>query len=171
MNQEQVILLDERLYKEVLKAYDTRSISGLNQFSNIMLSNDLFAKFLNSKFKTEYTKDQVRHSFDRLIDNGKIERQAIGKYMYTRPTKQVVITQKTHEIIQEQISTKHLVYAFYNKFKVSHVGTNSAISMKDIAEYFDISERKVRDIVKRINYRGFVLANGETFKRKYCRHH
>jgi len=178
MKYEKNIILDERLYNEVLKAYDMRGLEGLNQFSNIMISNEQFAKFLNAKrkaesknkdepeHKTEYTKDQIRHSFDRLMQEGKNERRAIGKYMYTRPTKQIAITQKPHDNKQDKILCTPLVYNIYNKFKTSHVGANSAISMRDLANYFAISERKVRDIINRINYRGFNLKNDETFKRK-----
>ena len=94
-------------------------------------------------------KGLVKCNFDGLIYHAKIVTPKIVEYKSQEPT-----------------SCPTLVYDIYNNMKMLHVGEDNAVSMSELSLQYDISERKLRQIIFNINNRLYTLKNGNTFKRK-----
>ena len=94
-------------------------------------------------------KGLVKCNFDGLIYHAKIVTPKIVEYKSQEPT-----------------SCTTIVYDIYNNMKMLHVGEDNAVSMNNLSTKFDISDRKLRQIVFNINNRLYSLKNGNTFTRK-----
>ena len=105
---------------------------------------------------------EIKAELEELENNGHIKPSWDGKYY----TVQVVERKETKHKDTEIVQAPPIAYKIYNYFKESCVGVGNAQSMSDIATWFGVSERELRDIIYRINFRGYTLKNGVTFTRK-----
>src|SRR6056297_879060 len=105
--------------------------------------------------ETNRSKHDVEAEFDTLVLERKILAYYDGKYY-----KVEVVEKKAPRSNSTDIqSAPPIAYKIYNYFKESCVGVGNAKNMKDIAQWFGISERELRDIIYRINFRGYTLKN------------
>ena len=150
----ETLAFDEMLLLLIKQTYSGTPLMGsYQQFADLMTSKDI-----------ECDRQVVRRSLERLQEQGKISHKWNGKYFLTTPLKQISVNVKPH--IDNIQDCTPIVYQIYDYFKMCCVGEINAISMEYIASKYNVSEREVRDIIDKINFRGYTLKNGSTFKRK-----
>jgi len=106
--------------------------------------------------------DNAKEELESYEDKGLIKCTFDGTYYRCKTTE----TKKDTYVYQEAVSCPTIAYDIYSNMKMVHVGENNAISMSELSLQYDISERKLRQIIFNINNRLYTLKNGNTFKRK-----
>ena len=105
---------------------------------------------------------EIQEEFEQLLQDGKVLAYQDGMYYRVSIAK----PKKPIQAKVESIEAPPIAYKIYKHFKDSFVGLGNARKMADIAAWYGISERELRDIIYRINFRGYNLKNGNTFTRK-----
>lgn len=154
MKQLETLAFDEMLLLVIKEEYHN---------TPLMASYEVFAKFMQNR-DIDCDRYIVKLSLERLQEKGKISHKWNGKYFLTTPLKQISVNVKTH--IDNIQDCTPIAYNIYDYCKMWAVGESNAISMKVLSDKFGISNRELRDIIYKINYRGYTLKNGATFKRK-----
>jgi len=128
----------------------------------LMASNKVFAIELN-KLGVACDEYVVNDAIKRLVNNGDIVRTWNGRFFLTRPLNHDTVISYREKKIEQ---APPLSYQVYNYFKENGVGLVNAINMVNLAEWFRVSDREIRQVIYNINFRVYSLKNGGTFKRK-----
>jgi hypothetical protein len=105
---------------------------------------------------------EISTELEQLEKSGQVKCWWDGTYYYAKAIEREKVTFEPTKPIQ----APPIAYDVYTYMKMLHVGEEHAIHMKDLAEHFDISDRKLREIVANINEGIYTLKNGNVFTRK-----
>lgn len=151
MDRKTALYFDEQLWLMIWYAANHTAVASLQIMSNLMAEKG---------FK-DCNKNKIDRALERLQARGKIDRYWDGKKWVTKALRELYIYDdggSSFFIDEKPIKADKKVMNICNYFLENHlIGRGHRVSMKFLGRWFDIEERKIRSIIERINFRGYIF--------------
>lgn len=168
MKQTKELDFRQSLWELIYSTESHYSMDKSKSASLVKLSNHMIAKGF-----VESDTNKVNSALEELILLNKIQRKWDGTYYITTALIPVVMNKETNAFFVDESPIEcppsgYKVYDYFVENKI--VGKRNGQHMESVANRLDMTERTLRGIIERINFRGYNLKDGSTFTRKIVGH-
>ena len=168
MEQNKTLDFEQSLWELIYSSSNHYSMDSSKQSSLEKISAHMIAIGF-----TDSNSHMVDSALENLILKNKIHRKWNGTYYITTALIPVVINKEPNDFFVDEspiecTPTSYKVYDYFVKNAI--VGKRNGQHMESVAKRLDLTERTLRGIIERINFRGYNLKDGSTFTRKIVGH-